>query len=325
MTDAPASSAALEALELHPVSIPMKYRFRRVERRDSVLIRGPQGWGEFSPFPDYPREVTTRWLAAALEAACSIWPSPVRSSVPINVTVPAVDGPTAFDIVVESGCRTAKVKVADPGQTPEDDEERLAAVRAALGPTGKIRIDVNGAWDLETATETLLKLASYDLEYVEQPVRTLEEMIELRRRVPVRIAADEAVRLAADPLEVAERGAADVIVLKVQPLGGVERALGVAQRSGLPAVVSSALETSIGIAAGLAAAAALPQLDFACGLGTVSLFTGDVVLDSLLPIDGRMELRRPEPDPALLERFAADRDTSAELLRRLRWAAEVLT
>ena len=319
------SGAALEALELHPVSLPMKYRFRRVERRDAVLVRGPQGWGEFSPFPDYPPEVTTRWLAAALEAACSTWPTPVRSTVPINVTVPAVDGPTAFEIVVASGCRTAKVKVADPGQSPEQDEERLAAVRDGLGPSGKIRIDVNGAWDLETATEMLLKLASYDLEYVEQPVRTLEEMIELRRRVPVRIAADEAIRMAADPLEVAERGAADIIVLKVQPLGGVERALGLAQRSGLPAVVSSALETSIGIAAGLAAAAALPELDFACGLGTVSLFTGDVVVDSLLPVAGEMKLRRPEPDPALLERFAADRDTSAELLRRLRRAAEVLT
>jgi O-succinylbenzoate synthase len=325
MTSGPVSSAALEALELHPVSIPMKYRFRRIERRDAVLIRGPQGWGEFSPFPDYLPEVTTRWLAAALEAACSTWPEPVRASVPINVTVPAVDGPTAYTIVSESGCTTAKVKVADPGQTPEQDEERLVAVRDALGPSGKIRIDVNGAWDLETATRLLTRLAIFDLEYAEQPVRTLEEMVELRRRVPVPIAADEAIRLAADPLEVAERGAADVIVLKVQPLGGVERAVGIAQRSGLPAVVSSALETSVGIAGGLAAAAALPQLDFACGLGTVSLFIGDVVVDSLLPMAGEIQLRRPEPDPALLERYAPDRDTSAELLRRLRWAAEMLT
>ena len=317
--------SALEALELHPVSIPMRYRFRRVERRDAVLIKGPSGWGEFSPFPDYPPEVTTRWLAAALEAACSIWPPPVRTMVPVNVTVPAVDGPTAFAIVAASGCATAKVKVADPGQRPEEDEERLAAVREALGPSGKIRIDVNGAWDLATATSMLLKLVRYDLEYVEQPVATLEDMIELRRRVPVRIAADEAIRLAADPLEVAERGAADVIVLKVQPLGGVERALGLAQRSGLPAVVSSALETSIGIAAGLAAAAALPQLDFACGLGTVSLFEGDVVADSLLPVGGWIELSRPEPDRELLDRYEPDRDTSAELLRRLRRAAEVLT
>jgi O-succinylbenzoate synthase len=311
-------------LELHPVSIPMKHRFRRIERRDAILINGPTGWGEFSPFPDYPPEVTTRWLAAALEAACSIWPSPVRSTVPVNVTVPAVDAPTAFAMVVSSGCTTAKVKVADPGQSPTQDEDRLAAVRLALGPTGKIRIDVNGAWDLATATERILQLAEYDLEYVEQPVRTLEDMIELRKRVPTRIAADEVIRLAADPLEVAERGAADLMVLKVQPLGGVERSLDLARRAGLPAVISSALETSVGIAAGLAAAAALPQLDFACGLGTVSLFTGDVVVDSLVPIEGEMTVRRPEPDPALLERFAADRETSAELLRRLRRAAEVL-
>src|SRR5688572_26024024 len=182
MTSSSVSRAALEALELHPVSIPMKYRFRRIERRDAVLIRGPQGWGEFSPFPDYPPEVTTRWLAAALEAACSIWPEPVRASIPINVTVPAVDGPTAYKIVSESGCTTAKVKVADPGQTPEQDEQRLVAVRDALGPSGKIRIDVNGAWDLETATRLLTRLAIFDLEYAEQPVRTLEEMVELRRR-----------------------------------------------------------------------------------------------------------------------------------------------
>ncbi|MGH8926846.1 MAG: o-succinylbenzoate synthase [Acidimicrobiia bacterium] len=315
----------LEALELHPVSVPMRHRFRRVTRRDAVLIHGPQGWGEFSPFPEYPPEVTTRWLAAALESACSTWPSPVRHSVPINVTVPAVDARDAFAIVVESGCTTAKVKVADPGQTAEDDDRRLEAVRDALGPSGKIRIDVNAAWDLDTATNRLGKLADFGLEYAEQPVATLEEMVELRRRVTVKIAADEAFRMAADPLEVAEVGAADVIVLKVQPLGGVERALDLARRSGLPAVVSSALETSVGIAAGLAAAAALPHLDFACGLGTVSLFTGDIVLDSLVPESGWMKIRRPEPDPALLERFAADRDTSAELLRRVRRAAEVLT
>jgi O-succinylbenzoate synthase len=319
------SDAILEALELHPVSVPMRHRFRRIDRREAVLIKGPAGWGEFSPFPDYPPEVTTRWLAAALESACSTWPAAVRDTIPVNVTIPAVDPRTAFAMVVASGCSTAKVKVADPGQTAEEDDERLAAVRAALGPTGKIRIDVNAAWDLETATERLLRLADFGLEYAEQPVRTLEEMVKLRGRVPVRIAADEAVRMASDPLKVAELGAADVMVLKVQPLGGVERALDLARRSGLPAVVSSALETSVGIAAGLAAAAALPRLDFACGLGTVSLFIGDVVAEPLIPTDGYMKVRRPVPDPALLEKFAADRETSAELLRRLRWAAEVLT
>lgn len=319
------TNRVLESLELHPVSIPMKHRFRRVDRREAVLIKGPQGWGEFSPFPDYPPEVTTRWLAAALDAACGTWPDPVRLQVPVNVTVPAIDGRTAFAMVVASGCRTAKVKVAEKGQTWEDDEERLAAVREAIGPDGKIRIDVNAAWDLDTATERLIALDKYDLEYVEQPVRTLDEMVELRKRVPVRIAADESVRMASDPLEIAERGAADILVLKVQPLGGVGRALDLARRAGLPAVVSSALETSVGIAAGLAAAAALPVLDFACGLGTVALFIGDVVAQPLLPVDGQLTLRRPEPDPVLLERFAAPRNTAAVLLRRLRWAAEVLT
>lgn len=319
------TAALLEALELHPVSIPLRHRFRLVDRREAVLIRGPSGWGEFSPFPEYPPEVTTRWLAAALEAACSTWPEPLRSHVPVNVTVPAVDASTAFAMVVSSGCQTAKVKVADPGQSPDDDIDRLAAVRDAIGPEGKIRIDVNAAWDLETAIEQLTRMARFDLEYAEQPVRTIDEMIELRRRVPVRIAADEAVRMATDPLEVAERGAADILVLKVQPLGGVVRALDLAHRSGLPAVVSSALETSVGIAAGLTAAACLPALDFACGLGTVSLFMGDVVTEPLLPINGMMEVRRPQPTRELLEKHAADRDTASELLRRLRWAAEVLT
>lgn len=319
------TAPVLEDLEVYPISILLRHRFRRVDRREAVLIHGPAGWGEFSPFPDYPPEVTTRWLAAALEAACSEWPKPVRSHVLVNVTIPSVDPATAYEMVAASGCRTAKVKVADPGQHHEDDMKRLAAVRDAIGSDGKVRIDVNAAWDLDTAIERLTEMARFDLEYAEQPVRTIEDMIELRRKVPVRIAADEAVRMAADPLEVAERGAADILVLKVQPMGGVVRALDLARRSGLPAVVSSALETSVGIAGGLAAAATLPSLDFACGLGTVSLFEGDVVAHPLLPVGGEIEVRRPQPTPELLDKYAADRDTAAELLRRLRRAAEVLT
>jgi O-succinylbenzoate synthase len=311
-------------IELYPVSIPLLHRFRRVDRREAVLLRGPTGWGEFSPFPEYPPEVATRWLAAALEAACGAWPAAVRPRVPVNVTVPAVDPPTAADLVARSGCSTAKVKVADPGGRFEEDMARVAAVREVLGPGGKLRIDVNAAWDLDTATENLTRLQVFDLEYAEQPVRTVEDMIELRRRVPVRIGADEAVRMAPDPLRVAESGAADVLVIKVQPLGGVARALDLARRSGLPVVVSSALETSVGTAAGVAAAAALPELPFACGLGTVSLFRGDVSRDSLLPEGGFVEVRRPEPSMELIERFRPDRDISAELLRRLRSAAEIL-
>jgi O-succinylbenzoate synthase len=317
-------TSVLESLELFPVSLPLRHRFRRVESREAILIRGPAGWGEFSPFPDYPPEVTTRWLASALEGACAVWPAPRRSKVPVNVTVPAVAPDVARQIVLTSGCRTAKVKVADPGQQPEEDFARVAAVREAIGPEGKVRIDVNAAWTLDEATERLQQLARFDLEYAEQPVRTIEEMIELRRRVEVPIAADEAVRMAADPLEVAERGAADVIVIKVQPLGGVVRALDLAARAGLPAVVSSALETSVGIAAGVAAAAALPNLDYACGLGTVSMFYDDVVAEPLLPVAGFLEPRRPEPDLELLEKHAATGDMAALMLRRLRWAAEVL-
>ncbi|MDQ3499531.1 MAG: O-succinylbenzoate synthase, partial [Actinomycetota bacterium] len=164
----------LEFLELYPVSIPMLHRFRRVDRREAVLIRGPAGWGEFSPFPDYPVEVTTRWLAAALEAACSTWPEPLRDRVPVNVTVPAVDSVVAWRMVKDSGCRTAKVKVADPGQRFVDDYTRLEAVRDALGPAGKLRIDVNAAWSLDEATERLESFATFDLEYAEQPVRSLE-------------------------------------------------------------------------------------------------------------------------------------------------------
>jgi O-succinylbenzoate synthase len=317
-------SGVLDGLEFYPVTLPMRYRFRGVDQRDAVIIRGSDGWAEFSPFTEYPPEIASVWLAAALESARGSWPTPIRMTIPINVTVPAVDARTAFDIVVASGCRTAKVKVAEPGVSPQEDEERLAAVREAIGAEGKIRIDANGAWDLETAVERLVALDKYDLEYAEQPVRTLEEMVELRKRVEVKIAADESLRMAVDPLAVAERHAADILVLKVQPLGGVGRALEIAKRSGLPCVVSSALETSVGISAGLALAAALPSLDFACGLGTVSLLAGDVVSKPLLPIDGQIEVRRPVPDSTLLRKFSAEPAEAEEMIRRLRFAAKVL-
>jgi O-succinylbenzoate synthase len=318
-------SALLEVLELHPVRIPMRHRFRRIDHREAVLIKGPTGWGEFSPFPDYQPEVTTRWLAAALEAACSSLPAPGRSTIPINVTVPAVAPEVAVGLVLESGAGTAKVKVAEPGQTPEEDEARVAAVREAMGPGGKIRIDVNATWDLDTATERLAALSRFDLEYVEQPVASLEEMVELRRRTDVPLAADELVRLRPDPLEVAEMGAADVLVVKVQPLGGVSRTLDLAARAGIPVVVSSALETSVGIYSGLLVASLLTQLPYACGLGTVALIEGDPTRAPLVSMNGELEVRRPEPDPELLDRWRPDRDRAAEMLRKVRSAAQVLT
>ncbi|MGH2792590.1 MAG: o-succinylbenzoate synthase [Actinomycetota bacterium] len=297
--------------------IPLTTRFRGIQERTGVLIEGPAGWGEFSPFPDYGPAVAARWLPCALEAANEGWPEPVRSSIPVNVTVPAVDPERAHQIVAASSCETAKVKVAEG-----DDEERVAAVRDALGPGGMLRVDANGAWTIDEAERAINALDRYDLEYVEQPVATLEEMAGLRRRVDVRIAADESVRTAEDPLRVAGLGAADIVVLKVQPLGGVRRALEVAEASGLPCVVSSALETSVGIAAGVALAAALPELHYACGLATVELLAGDVVAEPLLPVDGVIAVRRPSVDSKLIEKWAADEPTTARELARLR-AAEV--
>ena len=314
-----------DVLELHPVRIPMRYRFRRIDHREAVLIRGAEGWGEFSPFPDYPPEVTAKWLASALESACGTLPSPPVERIPVNVTVPAVSPELATSITLESGASTAKVKVGEPGQGHAEDEDRVKAVRDALGRNGNIRVDVNATWDVETATERITALERFGLEYVEQPVSTIDEMIELRRRVSVPLAADELVRQSPDPIEVAERDAADILVLKVQPLGGVERVLDVSRRGGLPVVISSALETSVGIYPGLVAAAMLDDLPHACGLGTVALIEGDPTLDPLVPVDGFLDVRRPEPDPELLLRWRPDRDKATEMMRRVRAAAEVLT
>jgi O-succinylbenzoate synthase len=289
------------ALVTRGYRIPLKTAFRGLAVREGVLLKGPSGWGEFSVFPEYPPAVARRWMAASLEAAEGAWPRPLRDRIPVNVTVPAVAPDRAHALVTASSCATAKVKVAEG-----DDLERVAAVRDALGPSGKLRVDANGEWTTDEAERSIKALDRYDLEYVEQPVASLEEMARLRRRVDVPLAADESVRTAEDPLHVAGLEAADIVVLKVQPLGGVHRALEVAERARLPAVVSSALETSVGIAAGLALAAALPELPYACGLGTVSLLEGDVVADPLVPEGGFIALRRPPVDEAAVARFEVD-------------------
>ena len=301
----------------HVFSIPLRTRFRRVHERTGVLLQGPEGWGEFSPFPDYGPDIAVDWLRCAIEAATAGWPEPLRDTIPVNVTVPAVDPTRAHDIVAKSSCSTAKVKVAEAGEGLAEDEARIEAVRDALGPGGRLRVDANGAWTTDEAQRAIKALARYELEYVEQPVATLEEMAVLRRSVDVALAADESVRTAEDPLRVAGLEAADIVVLKVQPLGGVRRALDVAEAAGLPCVVSSALETSVGIAAGLALAARLPVLPYACGLATVELLDGDVTTESLLPVDGAIPVRRPGVNPALLERWRPDESTSERELARL--------
>lgn len=316
----------LEAIRVY--SLPMRSKFRGVTARQGVLLGGPGGWGEFCPFEDYADADAVPWLASALEACAGGWPQPRRERIPVNCTVPAVGPDEAREIAASSGCSTAKIKVAEPGQSPGEDLERVAAVRDALGPSGAIRVDANAAWDVEEATVRIRELdrAADGLEYVEQPCPTVEDLAAVRRKVDVRIAADESIRRAEDPLRVAVADAADVAVIKVAPLGGVQRALRVAEASGLPCVVSSAVESSVGLAAELALAAALPELPFACGLGTISLLESDVVSDSLLPRDGHVPAPRtaPDPSPALVAAATPTAETQNRWLERLRRVEKLL-
>jgi o-succinylbenzoate synthase len=290
-------------------AIPMRTRFRGITVREGMLIEGPSGWGEFCPFADYDDTESASWLVTTVEQCTIGWPEPVRDRIPINCTVPVVGPQRAHDITARSGCRTAKVKVADHPESLPEDLARVEAVRDALGPDGAIRVDANGLWDVDSAVTAIRALdkAAGGLQYVEQPCATIEELAAVRRQVDVRIAADESIRRAEDPMRVAVAGAADVAVIKCTPLGGVRRSLRVAEAAGLPCVVSSALETSVGLAAQLALAGALPELDLACGLGTLSLLEGDVVAGpaSLRPVGGYLPVPRtpPVPDPALLDTY----------------------
>jgi O-succinylbenzoate synthase len=319
----PQLRAVLEELlpTVRAYSIPMRTRFRGITVREGALIQGPAGWGEFSPFAEYGPRECARWLACALEAAAAGWPEPVRDQVGVNVTVPAVGPDRARQIVAASGCRTAKVKVAERGQDEDEDIARVAAVRDALGAAGRIRVDANGGWNVDQAARMLKRLANYGLEYAEQPCATLEELARLRRLVDVPLAADESIRRAEDPLKVRAAGAADIVVLKAQPLGGVQAALQIAQACGLPVVVSSAVETSVGLAAGAALAAALPELPYDCGLATMSLLTADVTADPLTESGGMLPVRAAAADPGQLAAAEAD---PAPWIARMRAAAEYL-
>lgn len=310
----------------HVVRLPLHTRFRGVTEREAVLLHGSHGWGEFAPFLEYGDAEASRWLASALEQA---WCPPVpvvRDRVPVNATLPAV-GPDRVAQVLDrfDGCTSVKVKVAEPGQGLADDVARVAAVRAYLGPAGRIKVDANGAWTVDDAVRALSALARYNLEYAEQPCADLDGLRDVRRAlagagVDVLVAADESIRKAQDPLRVAVAGAADVVVLKVPPLGGVRAALQVAREvgegHGLAVVVSSALDTSVGLSGCARLAGALPDLPFACGIGTAALLADDVATP-LLPVDGHVAVLPVRPDPARLARLAAPAD------RRDWWFARI--
>jgi O-succinylbenzoate synthase len=305
----------------HVISLPMNVKFRGVVDREVMVFEGPAGWGEFGPFLEYDDEESARWLASALEAGWLGDPDPVRGWVPVNATVPAVSADGVASVLESfDAVHTVKIKVAEPGQSMSEDAARVGAVRHLL-PDAKIRVDANGGWSVGQAVSALRMLNVFGLEYAEQPVATIAEMAAVRSALAgtVLIAADESVRKATDPLAVARAGAADLIVVKAAPLGGVRRALEIVAEAGLPAVVSSALDSSVGISTGLALAAALPELPFACGLGTVSLMAGDVASPSLVAVAGGMDVRAVAADPELLARFAAPperREWWRERLRR---------
>lgn len=286
----------------HRVRVPLRVPVAGLATVDATLVKGPAGWGEWSQPPPGYRVDPAAARRAAFEAALGPWPPPVRDRIAVNALVPALPPDEAGAVAataVAGGARCVKVKVGGVG-----DLDRVAAVRDAVGAAVALRVDANGAWDLGTAESVLARLAPYDLELAEDPVAGLDHLALLRRRVAVPVAADEWVRSVHDARRLARLGAADAVVLKVQPLGGMAAALAVAEASGVPAVVSSLYETSVGISAGLALAAALPELPWACGLGTAALLAADVVADPLVPVAGELVARRPVPDPALLARYA---------------------
>jgi O-succinylbenzoate synthase len=298
-----------------PFALPLAKPFRGVTHREGVLLQGPSGFGEFAPFLEYDDNTCACWLASGIEAAYGTWPQAVRDRIPVNAIIPALT-PTeaaamAYRAYVGDGCTTVKVKVAEAGQTLDDDVARIAAVRSAQWSAGvhhpAIRIDANGAWTVDEAVVAIRELdgVSGGLEYVEQPCRTLEELAELRGRISVPIAADESIRTASDPIRAAQMSAADIVVVKVPPLVGVHLALEVVRAAGVPVVVSGAMDSSVGLSAGIALAAAVDSLPLACGLGTGALLADDLVAVPVRPRHGSLAVGRIAPDP---ERLAAASD-----------------
>ena len=299
---------------LHVVALPMRVRFRGITVREVALIDGPSGWGEFGAFLEYEPDEAAHWLASGIESAYGTRPSVCRNRIRINATIPAVPAARVPEVLARfPGVTTAKVKVAEPGQTLADDVNRVNAVRELI-PT--VRVDANGGWTVEQAVAAAAALtADGPLEYLEQPCGTVAELAAVRARTDVPVAADESIRKAADPLAVVRAGAADIAVLKVAPLGGVRSLLDIAAQIDVPVVISSALDSAVGMAAGLVAAAALPSLDHACGLGTGGLFVEDVT--EITVVDGSVAVTEVVPDPARLAALAAPAD------RRDWWRARV--
>ena len=285
---------------LRVISLPMKTNFRGINHREVALFEGPQGWAEFSPFLEYSDEESSHWLACAIEAATQAPPSLYRSSIGINATMPALNGESEIAQILAGfpGCTTVKIKV---GTNEKEDLERIATVRK-LSPQSKIRIDVNGLWSVDQAAKFLERCG--EIEYVEQPCDTVAELRELKSRVDVKIVGDEILRKSENPFELDLDGSIDILMLKVQPLSGIKNAHALAEHHNLPVVVSSALESAIGINYGLTLAASFKELSYDCGLGTGSLLAKNVA--DIPIVDGKMQIQSVEPNFDGLE-VSADR------------------
>lgn len=304
------------------LSLPLRTRFRGLNDREVLLFEGPNGWAEWAPFTEYPDEEAALWLASAIDFAHGTLPKLHRDRIAINATLPAVAPDQIQKILGRFGqFQTVKIKVAESGQSLQDDLNRIIAVKEFY-PEAKLRLDANGGYSVEAALElaNLLAENSIDLEYFEQPVASIAEMAEIKvqlNRVGIKVAADESVRKVSDPLAVAQANAADILVLKAAPLGGISRALEIAREAQLPVVISSALDSSVGLSMGAHLAAALDELQFDCGLATAALLAGDVTREPISPVDGFIEVRRVEVDTSKLETFRAEEHREDWWLERL--------
>lgn len=304
------------------VSLPLRTKFRGLTDREILLFEGPNGWAEWAPFTEYTDDESAHWLAAAIEFSHGELPTLHRDRIPVNATLPAV-GPDLVEKVLSrfGNFSTVKIKVAEAGQGINEDLARIATVRG-LYPDAKIRLDANGGFNVATALDLANQLVKLEvpLEYFEQPVATIAEMAELKlqlNRIGIKIAADESVRKVSDPLAVAQANAADILVLKVAPLGGINRAIEIAREAELPVVISSAIDSSVGLSMGAYLAAAIPDMQFDCGLGTSALLAGDVTRDPITAKDGFIDVRRVEVDDQKLETFRAEEHREDWWLERL--------
>ena len=304
------------------VRLPLRVMFRGVVQREALLIQGPAGWGEFSPFLEYGPAEASRWLAAGIESAYRPYPETSIERIPVNATLPAVTTEQVSRVLGQYDApHTIKIKVAESGQILQDDIARVAETRR-LYPDAKLRVDANAGWTLDQAVPALARLSEYGLEYAEQPVPGIADLARLRERlaargVELKIAADESVRKHTDPVEVARMGAADLMVIKAQPLGGITEALRIVEQAGLDAVVSSALDTSIGLGQAAALAASLPELKYACGLSTGTLFKDDVTEQPLIAHGGYLDVRRPAVSRAKIRHYSVEPDSFTWWMQRL--------